>query len=1799
MRDELDQAKRICLAAAELPGPLRDDFLKIACGSNSALRREVDQRLCNGGGSKSEVSKAQKRLSASTSFGFPPSDIPTLDPYIESLLWRALEQGKADRESLVGSLVKRHADHRAAIQAFLHWWDKQSHEASFQPQLPGRYRLEGVLGKGGLGLVYRAQDTKLGRAIAIKVLRPDRADQAILRSRFMDEAQISSQLQHPGIVPIYDVHEDRTPWFAMKIVRGRTLAQMLGEWQGPDRNLTHLLRLFERICQAVGYAHDHAVIHRDLKPENVMIGKFGDVQVLDWGLAKLVKKHRPHETSPYDGAPTDRSTVVHTRNREDDKLSQVGDIMGTPRYMPPEQARGEVDGLDATCDVFGLGAVLCEILTGKPPYAPDESNEDILIRAARGDLEDAYRRLEACGADRKLIDLSRECLAAAARVRPAHGSAVAMRIRAYLDHTSQRAEAARIEAARQKERANHAHHQRRQTIVFASVLTLFLVVGGFAFYLYIQDREARRSQIEHSVSMTLERVSSWNQRALELIADDRHDQALSVTQQAIQSLARQKGETSSVSLSQPLARQLDESIEETNRFVQELEARRSLHLRESALLLGLEQAEVPEVEEGFSWNDELVRLPTAIENTFNAFGVDPLRSPEAKTLFGTRIKETVLGSLDTWALALIYGQGKDEPSRSLLQLANLHDSNSWRTDLRTKLVNDLPVDLGQLVKQAKATRQPASSYQFLGRFLLLGGASGLAAEMFSFACERHPDNFSLHFFSGLCHEGLKNFDKAEQSYLMARSIRPDHLEAWHRLGLVQTRKGNDAEALATFTEILRQDPTYHHSFEHIARCQDKLGRSDDALKTYREAVQLSPNRASSWARLGSYLLDKNAHLEAARAYERAIQCNPSSGAAYRGCALAQRQAGQLEQALDSYYHAVESNPTDSSAWFGLGHVLTQLRRDKEAIAAYRVSLHHDSEFYMAWEHLSHLYTRLGDIHSALACSRKCTELKPRSFQSHLMLANSLSQTGQKDKAIDAVEFALRLDPSAVSAWVDLGIHLREASRIREAVVAFHTALRLDPRSLSAWRGLGILQKGQGYLDLALTSLLNAVAIDPRRAEVWTNVGNVLEQIGDQRGAIQVYRHATVLNPGYLPTWGVLGWALDRIGDSQGAMETWEKALRHDGNNIGVLIGLGTLHRDAGQLQSALQRFRKAVTLDPNHADAWLNLGLTHWIAGDLPLALRNLQRSVAIDPSNGPAWNSIGHICKANGEREAAIGAFEASLRVDPESADGWKGLADVRFEAEDYASAVDAYERAVALESIDHECWRRLGLSISLAGKSTEGKRKAAQALRKATQLGSKKALVELGELLVDLADFSEAIGVYTRAVEIDPCSPVAWRGLGVAQYHVGNLRSAVDSLQIALGHDPSKVAGWFYLGSAREHTGDLSGSVQAYLWVTKLAPRSHQAWERLGGALAQAERLKEAAHALERATAVDSRKVSSWLMRVRVLEQRKSHQEAFDVLRKAAEFLPKSEPILRQLGKAYQKNGNLQKSAEVFRRLASLVPGDPNIWNALGLAYWKAGNSPRARKAFERAIHIRPHDAMLWNNLGLAKQAGNDFEGAAEAYSRAIELDGSYPNPYVNRGNVHLTLKDRDAALRDYRLAIEANPRFPEAWLSISYLLKAKGSYGKALQAMMRGHELGLRHGTSGGAAWTYSTDSDIEAMKELAEREELFLEIAQDVTVAESLGDVRAAALHQYRRGQHAVSARLYKHCLPLGFFTEYKRGNWHHYTAALAAMRHLASLPLPETEERAEFTLVAVSWITAEFTSSLLSWLGSAFAGQPRW
>ena len=299
-----------------------------------------------------------------------------------------------------------------------------------------------LVGRGGMGAVYRAMETRLGREVAIKLLAREAGADPEFAERFAREAQVTAKLDHPSIVPVYGVGYDALGrcYYSMRLVRGRELGeifQMANE--GRDGwTLSRAVAVIVRVCQAVAFAHGKGVVHRDLKPSNIMVGALGEVYIMDWGLAKMagVADLRDIRLRLETGGISALDTIATSGGGGDSPLMTMdGSVVGTPAYMPPEQALSRVEEVDHLSDIYSLGAILYELLAGHPPYAPlgSQSTPAQVLSALTEKPSGAPVRGENPRASAELVAVCEKAMARQREDRYPHALDLAEDLQAWID----------------------------------------------------------------------------------------------------------------------------------------------------------------------------------------------------------------------------------------------------------------------------------------------------------------------------------------------------------------------------------------------------------------------------------------------------------------------------------------------------------------------------------------------------------------------------------------------------------------------------------------------------------------------------------------------------------------------------------------------------------------------------------------------------------------------------------------------------------------------------------------------------------------------------------------------------------------------------------------------------------------------------------------------------------------------------------------------------------------------------------------------------------------------------------------------------------------------------------------------------------------------------------------------------------------------------------------------------------------------------------------------------------------------
>jgi tetratricopeptide (TPR) repeat protein/tRNA A-37 threonylcarbamoyl transferase component Bud32 len=895
-----DQIKVLFLAALDTPAERRAEYLDRVCAGDTEARRRVEALL---------------RAHEGT------------DPLLDRPAWQptpvvdAAEPGRAVEP---------------AAQA-------------------GRVVLLGEIARGGMGAVLRGHDPELGRELAVKVILPEHHRNPNLLRRFVGEARLAGQLQHPGIAPVYDVGQlsDGRPFFTMKLIQGRTLAALLLERPNPGHDLPRFLRYFEAVCQAVGYAHAQSVIHRDLKPDNVMVGAFGEVQVMDWGLAKRVGEAPEGSPEQASAAPASPSSTPLPA-----AFTRPGDVVGTPGYLAPEQARGRPG--DPRADVFSLGAMLCEILTGAPPFRR-VGPFGLLQQAREADLADSVDRLDRSGAEIELVGLAKDCLAADPADRPADGSAVAARLAEYLAGVQKRLRRAELGQARAEARAEGERTRRRLAMGLAAAVIATVALGGGTLLLV----QLRRAEQDRELARRQQGAESALAQAADLRQQGRWAEALAMLEQAQQRLDDHDG---------PVSGEVRQAVVDLQ-LVARLEKIRLLAGTVSGGTFGR------------------VRADREYEAEFRAAGLggpgDPAETV-AQRVRASGVRDALVAALDAWAMITL------DPARLTWALAvagNADPGDDWGRRIRASgadaaalevLARDVPIDYvsPHLLATLGAPLHGREAVPFLRK-----------------AQFQYPGDFWLTFFLAMRLQEKGELVEAAGFYRAALAIRPDAGPVLVNLGiLLQAQKKLD-EADDCYRRAIALDPTDALSHNNLGNALRDQGRLDQAIACYRKAIEIVPNDPTPHYNLGLALKAKGQVPEAIECYRKAIEFDPKHADAYTALGIALKAAGKSDEAIESYEKAIEIDPKHALAHGNLGNALKAKGQVDQALECYRKAIELDPKDAMSHDGLGNALKLKGQVDQAIGCYRKAIAIAPDFAEGHCDLGLALVVRGDYSQAL--------------------------------------------------------------------------------------------------------------------------------------------------------------------------------------------------------------------------------------------------------------------------------------------------------------------------------------------------------------------------------------------------------------------------------------------------------------------------------------------------------------------------------------------------------------------------------------------------------------------------------------------------------------------------------------------------------------------------------------------------------------------------------------------------------------------------------
>jgi serine/threonine-protein kinase len=1036
------------------------------------------------------------------------------------------------------------------------------------PARAGRCLIEGEIARGGMGVILRALDPFFGRPLAVKVLLARADERPDMARRFLDEARLTGRLQHPGIPPVHEqgTLDDGRPYFTMKLIQGRTLHALLKERKSPLDDLSKFVTIFGQVCQTVAYAHSEGVIHRDLKPQNIMVGAFGEVQVMDWGLARA------------SGAALHDAEATAVGGDGDAERTLAGQALGTPAYMAPEQARGEQDGIDERADVFGLGAILCTVLTGKPPFQGG-SQIAVLSHAQQGDLGDAWKRLDACGADAELVALARACLTADAARRPRHAGEVATATACYLEGVQERLRRAEQEQAAAQVKAVEGRKRQRVWLTLAAVIVAALTTGVGAWLWLNEQRATARAEL----TSTLE-------QSRQLMAGGNIAEAMAAVQKAKGLLAAAGNDA-----------ELQQAVTERDGEIE--------------FVGTLEKIRTPEntAQERLA---SRARADGRYAEAFRKLGidVDALSAGEAARHIEARpaLKPYLVAALDDWVGPRRQAQADPAAIQRLLDVARLVDPDEWRNQTREAAGRD---DLDKLLEQAGDVdfrRQTTSAIVALAAQLMYRGKRQAAVDMLRKAQWEHPEDFWLAFYHGLWQgqdSDPAEIEEGTRCFAVAISLRPKNVEAWSGYCVLLEKQGRVDEALTAArraVELQEDSCSAQMALDSALTIKgDREGASrarERAVELLRRQVQKDPGDDEAWVCLGINIERIHrpgeplaAHRqEAIEANRQAANAAPRNAWAKHNIGALLRKAGQSKEALPWLEEASDLAPDSAYILGTLGLALADAGNDEAAEKALRKAVELQPYYLPPYGTLADVLQRRKDPEGSQAALRQglraCTDVLdkyPTCFRAQFLSGYYLWKTGDLAGSARHSRKAIEIYPSDADAYANLTVAYHDLGLLDLALETSREGARRAEPSTLVFNDLAfdIVEKGES-LDEAAAAVQKALTLDPEsdvatltQAEVFRAQGKFAESLESYRRGDALHRQKAVKK------WPTVDWVRDaerlrQLDDELPAVQSGEWKLTTAKENLEY----GRLCYYKHQFATAARFYETAFVLEPHVAD---------------------------------------------------------------------------------------------------------------------------------------------------------------------------------------------------------------------------------------------------------------------------------------------------------------------------------------------------------------------------------------------------------------------------------------------------------------------------------------------------------------------------------------------------------------------------------------------------------------------------------------
>jgi superkiller protein 3 len=951
--------------------------------------------------------------------------------------------------------------------------------------------------------------------------------------------------------------------------------------------------------------------------------------------------------------------------------TEFGSVVGTLEYMSPEQAELNQLDIDTRSDVYSLGVLLYELLTGTTPLQRGRLKQAAILEALRLVREEEPPR----PSTRLSTTLDLPSIAACRGTEPrklsrqVHGELDWIVMRALEKDRDRRYETANglardlqryladevVEARPPSTRYRLRKFVRRHraALAVAGLILFFVAVLGGGGGWVVRDRAARAEEA----------------------ARERRDREQRLTAQVELILA---------------------DVDRLEREQKWPEAHAAMDRAEAALAGGEAGAavrgRVADARPDLAFVAELDRIRQQLAITvqgkfdkagaareyaaaFRGYGADVEALPAEKVLARLRgnpaLAAPVAAALDDWRYALKdLGEGEARWG-PLLTCARALDPDPLRNRLRAmateRFTPALRDELRRLAESIDVKAQGPATLFSLARALTKAGLPDSAVHVLRDGQYAFPTDFWLSFQLVNAFARRKDCADAIRYASVAVSVRSGSAAAHGNLGAALAEQGKLDEAIAECRQAIALDPKLAESHNGLGSALRGQGKLDEAIAEYRKVIALDPKNALAHNTLGFALHNQGKLDEAIAEYRQAVALDPKDANAHNNLGAALHNQGKLDEAIAEYRQAIALDPKVAQAHRNLGNVLRDQGKLDEAIAECRQAIALDPKYANAHNTLGVALRGQGKLDEAIAEFRQAMALDPKDARTHNNLGDALAGQEKLDEAIAEFRQAIALDPKVAISHDNLGIALAGQGKLDEAIAEYRQAVALDPKDANAHNNLGAALGDQGKLDEATAEYRQAIALDPKVARAHRNLGNVLRDQGKLDEAIAECRQAIALDPTYANAHNTLGIALAGQGKLDEAIAEFRQAMALDPKDANAHNNLGVALRLQRKRDEAIAEFRQAIRLKPDYLAPYGALATLLATAADPKLrddaeALRLARKMVELAPADASSWQALGWTLYRTGAWKDSIEAFHKSmdLQQEPKGGDAgqWFGLA-------------------------------------------------------------------------------------------------------------------------------------------------------------------------------------------------------------------------------------------------------------------------------------------------------------------------------------------------------------------------------------------------------------------------------------------------------------------------------------------------------------------------------------------------------------